>query len=90
MVIDLETAAQADQVLPSDYRLLGWSDDTLDESSRYTKESDMHQIGVTLRTCGIAGLSEDAKIFIGMLEGKHLAADKALQHVWLQHRVPAA
>ena len=89
MVIDLETAAKADEVLPSDYRLLGWSDDTLDERSRYTKESDMHQIGVALRSCGVAGLSEDAKKFIDMLRGKQLEAAGALQHVWLQHRLPA-
>ena len=90
MVIDLETAAKADQVLPSDFRLLDWSDDTLDKKSRFTKESDMHQIGVALRSCGVAGLSEEAKNFMDMLKGKRLDAACALQHVWLQHRLPAS
>ena len=95
MVIDLETAAKADQVLPSNFRLLDWSDntldkDTLDKKSRFTKESDMHQIGVALLSCNIAGLSEEAKNFIDMLKCKRLDAAGALQHVWLQHRLPAS
>ena len=90
MVIDLETAAKADQVLPSDFRLLGWSDETLDHRQRYTKASDMHQIGVALIYCDVAGLSEDAKNFIDKLKGKQLDAAGALEHVWLQHRLPEA
>lgn len=84
MVIDLELAAYADQVLPPDFRLSGWSDTTLDEGGRYTVASDMHQIGVALRSCGIASLSIDALNFISLLEGKHLDAARALQHIWLQ------
>jgi hypothetical protein len=84
MVIDLETAAKVDQVLPSDFHLLGWSDATLDEGRRYTTTSDMHQIGVALHSCGVASLSTDANDFITLLVGKHLDATRALQHVWLQ------
>ena len=40
MVIDMETAAEADEVLLSNFRLLGWNDETLDERSRYTKHYD--------------------------------------------------
>ena len=84
MVIDLETAANADQLLPPDFRLWGWSGATLDEGGRYTTASDMHQIGVALRSCGIASLSIDALNFISLLEGKHLDATRALQHIWLR------
>ena len=86
MVIDLETAALADQVLPPEYRLVGWSEHTLDAQSRYVAASDMRQIGVALRSCGVVSLSTDATDFITKLEAKHLDAPLALQHQWLQQR----
>ena len=86
MVIDLEMAALADQVLPPEYRLVDWSEHTLDEQRRYTAASDMRQIGVALRSCGTVGWSTDAADFVAMLEAKHLDATSALQHVWLLRR----
>lgn len=86
MVIDLETVAKADQVCGADFRLMGWDDGTLDDGKRFTTASDMHQIGLALRSCGFVGLSVDANDFISSLEGKQLNAAQALQHTWLQQR----
>ena len=86
MVIDLETAALADQMPPPEYRLVSWDAHTLDDQGRYTKGSDMHQIGTMLRSCSTARLSSGAADFIAALEAKRLDAQGALQHSWLQQR----
>lgn len=86
MVIDLELAAFADQELPRDFCLADWDEDTLDAEGRYTRSSDMHQIGVLLSKCHVRNLSWLSRRFITALKAKQLTGLEALQHDWLRER----
>jgi hypothetical protein len=87
MVIDLEHAAKADQIVQSDYRLVAWDDNTLDMQGRqhiYTRRSDMYLIGCLLAKVGATSMSNQARQFVDRLKAKSLSAADALGDPWLQ------
>jgi serine/threonine protein kinase len=59
-----------------------WDEGTLDDG-RYTKMSEMYQLGKVLRKEYSLTLSEHGKIFVAALEGKKVTAQEALQHQWI-------
>jgi hypothetical protein len=87
MVIDLEHAAKADQIVQSDYRLVAWDDNTLDVQGRqhvYTRRSDMYLIGCLLDKVGATNMSHEGQQFVCRLKAKSLTAADALGDPWLQ------
>jgi Protein kinase domain len=87
MVIDLEHAAKADQIVQSDYRLVAWDDNTLDVQGQqllYTRGSDMYLIGCLLAKVGANSMSHQAQQFVNRLKAKSLSAADALGDPWLQ------
>jgi hypothetical protein len=89
MVIDVEQAGFASRVLPEDFLLPTWTDNTLEQGAdgqrRYTVMSDMYQIGLMLEGCASScgALSPAADQFIARLKAKQLTAAQALQQEWL-------
>ena len=86
MVIDLEMAAEADLVLPADFILTGWDNSTLEvcgSERRYTRMSDMYQIGCMLERMGQGRLNEQARQFVALLKAKELTATAALAHLYI-------
>jgi hypothetical protein len=87
MVIDLEHAAKADQIVPPEYHLIAWDDNTLDvqgQQRRYTRASDMYLIGCLLAKVGATSMSHQAQQFVHRLKAKSLSAADALSDPWLQ------
>jgi serine/threonine protein kinase len=84
MVIDLELAAMADQIVPESMRerMPYWQAGTLDESehgSVFSCMSDMHMIGCMLEQMG-AEQHEGGLDFVTQLKSKQLTAEAALKH----------
>ena len=86
MVIDLEMAAEADQVVPADFILNGWDNSTLDSKRRYSRMSDMYLIGCMLGVMGEGRLDEQACQFVASLKAKELTAAAALAHPYIVGR----
>jgi hypothetical protein len=87
MVIDLEHAAKADQIVQSDYRLVAWDDNTLDVQGQqlfYTRRSDMYLIGCLSAKVGANSMPHQAQQFVDRLKAKSLSAADALGDPWLQ------
>ena len=87
MVIDLEHAARADQIVRSDYKLIAWDDNTLDRREQqhiYTRRSDMYLIGCLLAKVGATSMPPEAQQFVDRLKAKSLSAAEALNDPWLQ------
>lgn len=87
MLIDYELAARDGKFVHNQPK--GWDKDTLDREQRYTKESDMHQMGLLLKgmlqEAGVAcGPDTPAHRFAQDLVQKQLTAQQALEHSWLQ------
>lgn len=82
MLIDLETVADADFVLPEGFDSFRyWTDHTL-EGSHYTPMSDMYHLGEILRD-EMWDPSPLAMKFLNELTAKELDAEMALRHPWL-------
>jgi hypothetical protein len=87
MVIDLEHAAKADQIVSPEYQLIAWDDNTLDvqgQQRKYTRASDMYLIGCLLAKVGATSMSHQAQQFVDRLKTKSLSAADALSDPWLQ------
>ena len=87
MLIDFETVANADYILPGRFDYFRfWTSDTL-EGSQYTPRSDMHHLGKILHD-NIGHLATPvAQEFIKDLIEKKLDAETALRHRWLRSSV---
>ncbi|KAG0591420.1 hypothetical protein KC19_1G174800 [Ceratodon purpureus] len=88
MLIDFETVANADYILPEEFDYFRfWTSDTL-EGSQYTPRSDMHHLGKILHdSIGHLATTPDAQEFIKDLIEKKLDAETALRHRWLTSSV---
>lgn len=87
MLIDYELAACADKPVKSKPK--GWDEGTLDSEQQYTRESDMHQLGLLLKDLlKEAGVACDpntpAYRFAEDLVCKRLTAQQALAQSWLR------
>jgi hypothetical protein len=84
MVIDLELAAMADQIVPDNVRerMSCWGSSTLDETehgSVFSCKSDIQMIGCMLEQMG-ATQHNGGLEFVTQLKSKQLTAEAALRH----------
>ena len=85
-LIDFEHGRQAEEggVIHNGDLLKDWDGRTL-ENGRYTKRSEIYQLGkLLIKEFSFIEISDDGMDFIEMMERRRMTADELLQHPWIQ------